>query len=484
MRLYTVVRHLMRIVAHLYFVDIQSTGLEKVPRKGPLIIAANHPGSLLDAILLSTLVQRRISYLAKSELFRYPVVAAIFRGLGVIPVYRAGQPGDSSGNVDTFQCAYQVLENGGCLGIFPEGRNSPRRQIAEIRTGVARIALEAEARNGYRLGLRLVPVGVNFESRELFLTSVFLCFDQPLAITDYAAKHLENPDRAVKDLTGDVQQALRRQALHIEDMRVSQLVGDLSRMVRWDGEMGPATHSGEKAVASGQWRKALQRTWSRLQQWFRPEEAGVRKDLHTVLRGQQHMGDLLAWAAEEEPGVIDDLSAAVERYKSHLAQYRLREDLGDSFDRPVQERLMRLRMTLYAVLMAPFALVGFVHNLPPYLATLFSSRLFREEAIRGFAAFALGIGFFSLAYFFYAAVFWHFLLQSPLLLIAYLVALLWTGFACLRYRRRIMRYRDKILVRTLFSTHRHLSRGLRREREEILSRLRDLQERYHSSAAG
>ena len=484
MRLYTVVRHLMRIVAHLYFVDIQSTDLENVPREGPLIIAANHPGSLLDAILLSTLVPRRISYLAKSELFRYPVVAAIFRGLGVIPVYRTRQAGHGSRNVDAFQRAYQVLENGGCLGIFPEGRNSPRRQIAEIRTGVARIALKAEARNGYRLGLRLVPVGVNFESRELFLTSVFLCFDQPLAISDYAARHLEKPVRAVRSLTADLQQALRRQALHIEDMRVSQLVGDLSRMVRRDGEFGPAPHSGKNAAASSAWRKALQRIWSRLQQWFRPEEAGVRKDLHTVLRGQQHMGSLLTRAAEEEPGVIDELSAAVERYKSHLAQYRLREDLGHSFDRPVQERLIRLRMTLYSVLMVPFALAGFIHNLPPYLATLFSSRLFREEAIRGFAAFALGIAFFSLAYFLYAAIFWHFVLQSPILIVVYLVALLWTGFACLRYRRRIMRYRDKILVRTLFSTHRHLSRGLRRERENILSRLRDLQARYESSVSG
>ena len=63
-------------------------------------------------------------------------------------------------------------------------------------------------------------------------------------------------------------------------------------------------------------------------------------------------------------------------------------------------------------------------------------------------------------------------------------ALVWTGFACLRHRRRIMRYRDKILVRTLFTSHRHLSRSLRREREGILSQLRDLQERYGSPAAG
>jgi 1-acyl-sn-glycerol-3-phosphate acyltransferase len=481
MRLYTLVRSLMRLVAHLYFVDIQSMGLEQVPRKGPLLIAANHPGSLLDAILLSMLVPRRINYLAKSDLFRFPLVAAIFRSLGVIPVYRVGQAGGERRNEDAFQRAYEVLEDGGCVGIFPEGRNSPRRQIAEIRTGGARIALEAEARNGYRLGLRLVPVGVNFESRELFLSSVFLCFDEPLAMSDYSFSHLNNPDQAVRALTAEVQQALRRQALHIEDMRLSQLVGDLSRIVRRDGEIGAGVAPRSQSRPAS---RALQRAWTRLLQWFRPVESGSRKDLHTVLRGQQHMGNVLSRAAEEEPGIVEELSDAVERYKSHLAQYRLREDLGHSFDRPVQERLIRLRMTLYAVFMAPFALVGFVHNLPPYLATLFGSRLFRDEAIRGFAAFALGIALFSLTYFLYAAAFWYFFLQSPLWILVYLAALLWTGFACLRYRRRIMTYRDKILVRTLFFTHRHLSRGLRREREAILTRLRDLQERYDSPGVG
>ncbi|MEF8943660.1 MAG: 1-acyl-sn-glycerol-3-phosphate acyltransferase [Desulfohalobiaceae bacterium] len=484
MRLYTVVRHLMRIVAHLYFVDIQSTGLENVPRKGPLIIAANHPGSVLDGILLSTLVPRRISYLAKSEFFRFPLVASLFRGLGAIPVYRAAQAEQASGNVDAFQRVYEVLEKGGCVGIFPEGRNSPRRQIAEIRTGVARMALQAEARNEFELGLRILPVGLTFESRELFLTSVFLCLDRPLSMSEYAASYQASPDRAIRALTDEVQQSLRRQALHTEDMRLGQLARDLSRIVRRDGEMGPPPTAPEEGRDAGLGRKILDRARKWLQQWFRPEEAGVRKDLHTALRGEQHTGRLLAEAAREEPEVVEDLSEAVERYKSHMEQVRLREDLGHSFDRPVQERLIRLRMTLYAVLMAPLALIGFVHNLPPYLATLFTSRLFREEAIRGFATFALGIFFFGLAYSLYAVLLCYFVLKSPLVILCYLVALVWTGFACLRYRRRIMRYRDKILVRTLFSTHRHLSRSLRREREAILSRLRDLQERYDSPAAG
>ncbi len=480
MKLYTVARRLMRIVAHLYFVEIQLSGLENVPRRGPLLIAANHPGSLLDAVLLSTMVPRQINYLAKSDFFRFPVVASVFRGLGIIPIYRAGQaPGHAERNVEAFERVYEVLENEGCIGIFPEGRNSPQRQIAAIRTGVARMALGAEARNDYRLGVSIVPVGVNFESRELLLSSVFLSFDEPISISRYAEEHRSHPGEAVRALTDDVQQSLRRQALHIEDLRLSQLVSDLSQIAEQSPDIALSSRISRRSSSSAAKRR-LHKYWSRLLEWFRPE-AKTRKDLETALRGRQHISQLLERAVKEEPEAIDELSAAAERYKSHLAQLRLKEDLEHSFDKPVQERLIRLRMTLYALFMAPLALVGFVHNIVPYLLTLFLSRLFKEEAIRGFASFAIGIAAFSLTYLAYGVWFWQEVARSLPLCLLYLAALLWTGFACLRYRRKITRYRDRILVRTFFQTPDHLTQGLRQERQAIISRLQDLQQRYGSS---
>ncbi|MFP4214204.1 MAG: 1-acyl-sn-glycerol-3-phosphate acyltransferase [Desulfohalobiaceae bacterium] len=476
MQLYSILRNIMRIAAHLYFVDIQSTGKEHVPGKGPLILAANHPGSILDAVLLSAQVPRRISYLAKSELFRYPFLSTLFNRLGVIPIYRPSQMVDhSQRNVQAFQKVYQVLLEQGCIGIFPEGRNSPHRQVAELRSGTARMALGAEAENNSQLGVGIVPVGLSFESRELLLSSVLLSFAPPIWVADYAGLYQQDPEQAVRALTRDLQQSLRQQALHVEDLRLGQLVADLSAILLPEPALQNSAPEAEQAEKRAD--QAARSHWQRLTSWFRPV-ARKKQDLHLALRTRQSTSQVLAQASARQPEAIEALRRDVERYKDHLAQARLREDLSQQCQHPVQERLIRLRMTLYALLMAPLALLGFVHNILPYLLTLGTARIFKEEAIRGFAYFALGIFFFSLCYLLYLGLFWQYVTSSLPWCFVYLAALPCTGFACLRYRRTIMRYRDQILVRTFFQSKEHVRSRLQQERQRIISSFQELRKQH------
>jgi 1-acyl-sn-glycerol-3-phosphate acyltransferase len=79
MTLYTVLVRILRVINHLYFVEVRSTGLARVPDTGPVLLAANHPSSILDSVLMSTALPRPIRYLARSGLFRIPLVAWFFR---------------------------------------------------------------------------------------------------------------------------------------------------------------------------------------------------------------------------------------------------------------------------------------------------------------------------------------------------------------------------------------------------------------------
>ncbi len=476
MILYSFAKHVLRIAAHLYFVDIQTSGLEKIPTRSPVIIAANHPGSLLDAVLLTTQISRKIHYLAKSDFFRFPIVASLFHRLGVIPVYRPGkEPKHTERNVEAFEKAYEILESNGCIGIFPEGRNSPRRQVAELRTGAARMAMGAEARNHYRLGACVVPISVGLEGRELFLTSVYMSCEEPIRAADYAGMHQENPDGAIKKLTSDLQLALRRQAVHVEDLKLSQMVDDLSEILGHEPvPAGQERTAADSPSAAARWLKGL---WDGFRQWFRPTPE-VHKDLASGFRTRQEINEALSRIAAQEPQAVEDLHVEMEKYKDHLSQTRLRQEIRHSFDKPVKERLIRLRMTLYAVFMAPFALFGFLHNFLPYILTLFIARLFREEPMRIFAYFGVGIVVFSLTYLLYAILFWYYIKASVPWCLLYLVLVLGTGFASLRYRRKIVNYRDKILVRTLFYSQDNLRRLLQRKRREIIARFQELRQRY------
>ncbi len=477
MRLYAGLIRFLSVVIHLYFVEVRASGRGRVPLRGPVIFAANHPGSVLDAILLSTQVPRPIRYLARSGLFRLPLIAALFRSLGAIPVYRPHESADASErNRVTFVRVFEHLEGGGCIGIFPEGRNSSWAQVGQLRKGVARMALGAEARNDFSLGLVIVPVGINHDRRDLLTSDALLRFGEPILVADFRARYEADPEDAVQTMTEAVQRALRRQALHIADRRLERMVNDLEATlsVELTGLLDP-----EEANDVEQGRQSFARrwVWKLLRLYHRSSHAAGRA-LEQRILSRNLISTVLSRALEQEPRSVLALRNQLERYKDHLAQTRVRAALQQRFDQPVRERWVRLRMTIFAVLMAPVALFGLVHNVAPYLVTKYLPRLFGDEAVRTFAYFGFGVLAFLSSY----ALFGFWLWQTSQLgapwILAYVAALPPSGFAALGYRRTIMAYREKVLVRTVIFDRSQLVELLRGERESLFERFQALSERY------
>ena len=118
-------------------------GEENIPDEGPAILASNHL-SFSDSIFLPLVVQRRVTFLAKSDYFtgrgiKGRLTAAFFKGVGQLPVDRSGgRAGEAA-----LRSGLRVLRRGEVLGIYPEGTRSPDGRLYRGRTGVARMALEA-----------------------------------------------------------------------------------------------------------------------------------------------------------------------------------------------------------------------------------------------------------------------------------------------------------------------------------------------------
>ena len=111
---------------------LRATGQENVPRTGPVILAANHI-SWLDPPLVGAWFPRRITYMAKKELFEIKWLGVLISSLGAFPVDREGSARAA------IKHYLEVLKAGGCVGIFPEGgRNVDGDK--EAQTGVAMLA--------------------------------------------------------------------------------------------------------------------------------------------------------------------------------------------------------------------------------------------------------------------------------------------------------------------------------------------------------
>jgi 1-acyl-sn-glycerol-3-phosphate acyltransferase len=118
-------------------------GEENIPEEGPAILASNHL-SFSDSIFLPLVVQRRVTFLAKSDYFtgrgiKGRMTAAFFKGVGQLPIDRSGgRAGEAA-----LRSGLKVLRRNEVLGIYPEGTRSPDGRLYRGRTGVARMALEA-----------------------------------------------------------------------------------------------------------------------------------------------------------------------------------------------------------------------------------------------------------------------------------------------------------------------------------------------------
>jgi len=118
-------------------------GRRNVPAQGAAILASNHL-SFADSIFLPLMIDRPVSFLAKSDYFtgrglKGWATRVFFKATGQLPIDRSGGRA-SEASLDT---GLQVLGRGDLLGIYPEGTRSPDGRLYRGRTGIARMALEA-----------------------------------------------------------------------------------------------------------------------------------------------------------------------------------------------------------------------------------------------------------------------------------------------------------------------------------------------------
>ena len=118
-------------------------GRSNIPAEGAAILASNHL-SFVDSIFLPLMIDRPVSFLAKSDYFTGRGIKGwatrlFMKGTGQLPIDRSGGKASEA----SLNTGLQVLGRGDLLGIYPEGTRSPDGKLYRGRTGIARMALEA-----------------------------------------------------------------------------------------------------------------------------------------------------------------------------------------------------------------------------------------------------------------------------------------------------------------------------------------------------
>lgn len=170
--IYSALRWITGIALHWFYRDIRVTGRSRVPFSAPMLVAVNHQNALVDSLIVGWILPRRITMTAKATLLKNPITALLFGILGVVPLRRmsdevrnsTGLRLDRSRNRGAFREILSLLEQRGAVLIFPEGKSHNEAGLEPLKTGLARLALQARDERSIQ-GVTILPIGLVFENK-------------------------------------------------------------------------------------------------------------------------------------------------------------------------------------------------------------------------------------------------------------------------------------------------------------------------------
>jgi 1-acyl-sn-glycerol-3-phosphate acyltransferase len=337
------VSFIARVITRGLYRSVEVIGFDELPR-GPRLIVANHFNGFVDPVVLAGALGRLPRFIAKATLWKTPGVPLLMRLVGVLPVHRtADGGGDNSGTFDT---VVRELHQGMTVAIFPEGTTHDNQHLSPVRTGAARLALDAA--HDRVPGMHVVPVGVTFEDKVALRSRVVIRAGRPIdpagsGYLDAAGEPLGSDDHdAVRRLTDEIRSGLAATAPDFDtllDAVEMRRAADVA--LRTDGVAPMA----EVSLA-------------------RREQLAKQLD---------HLPD-----DRREP-----IARAAAEYELLLGAVRI----TDRYLMPrvrVEDLVKRLVITaVYVGILAPFALVGIVVNLIPTLLVILAGLAAKAPVSKG-----------------------------------------------------------------------------------------------------
>ena len=318
---------LARLLVRVFFRSIEIQDGENLPGSCPVVLVANHTNGLVDGLLLMATLGRYPRFLGKSTLFKIPPLWPFLKLAGVIPVYRTMDAEAGDHNVSAFATSHALLRAGGMVAVFPEGISHDELALQPLKTGAARIALEA-ARDGGAGDVATVAVGLVYDAKARFRSRALVRVGAPEGVDAWVEDYRRDERGTVRALT-------------------EQLAGQIARV-------SPSFSS---------WTQANQFSWI-AEVFVRAPGRNVAAEVR--LAEKVEVAARLAQKEEASPRSLRQLRLDFATYERDLNLLGVNDAqlVADSNRRRV--RLSVLWSALKVLLALPFAAVGALVHLIPF----------------------------------------------------------------------------------------------------------------------
>ena len=335
--MYRALRGVVRALVAVFFRRVWVEGREHLPEGRGGLLVAWHPNGIVDPALMVAAFPGQVVFGARHGLLKWPVLGALMRGLGTVPIYRAQDGGDPdarrAANAQSLGALADRVASGSYAALFPEGVSHDDPHLSEVKTGAARLYFEARAqveRDGAAAPPVIVPVGLHYDRKDAWRSDVVVAFHEPI---DTRAL-----DGDVDALTDRIEDALVEAVRPTEDWETHRLMHRAYALMRAEDDVRDGRRPGP--ISFRDRARGFRMVW---------EGYHARRDTH--------------------PDEVEALRRDTADYDRLLRTAGLDDadlDRGPRLASPLLGVLFVVQAVLVVLFLPPILILGFAVNVPPY----------------------------------------------------------------------------------------------------------------------
>ncbi len=447
--LYGILKRIIKVALQVFFSSKKIQGKEHIPTLDvPLLVVSNHPNTFMDPILIAHFLKQRLYFLANASVFNSAFNRWFLKQLHMIPIQRKEDTNKVKySNEEIFRKCFEHLSDKGCILIFPEGTSIHGRRLQQIKSGAARIAFGAESENNFALGLKILPIGLNYSKPESFRSEIFIQIGKPIQVNQFKKEYEENAEQSIKSLTDTIEQVLSELTIVTDNQEEDLLAQNIEKIYK--SQLSEGITLSEK-----------------------PKEQDFLMSKGIV--------DAINHFEMHEPERVKNFEPKIRRYLQNLQRLKLNDAW---FGKSKQRKNIfwdSFQDALLLILGFPIYLYGLINSYIPYIIpSLLAVRMTKYDEYIAPIMMVIGIftfGFFyplqiALVYYFTDNLWWA---------VLYAASLPSSAFFALYYAHELFSARDKWQLFALFYKRNHLVAGLIEERKALIQDLEKAKNDYLS----
>lgn len=422
----------------VFYRSIVIQNQEKIPLNAHLIFTGNHQNALMDALVFLFGAKSRMVFMARSDIFSNPKIAAILYYMRMLPIFRLRDGySELKKNDKMFIKTMDVIKRKIGLVIMAEGNHGEHHRLRPLKKGFARIAFQTEEANNFELNMQVVPVGIDYSNYQNFRTELLINFGKPIPVSDYYEAYKENPAIAINQIKEKLAESLISLMVHIKSEKHYDLYNELREIYKYE----------------------------MLEKMCLPSIQQPYK-----LQADQELIRRLEHFEEEHPEEMDAYQELVLRYRDTIQKqglnYAIVRNEADSFIHLIGKGFL-------FILASPIFLIGWILNYIPFGTSIYIGLKMKDPQFKSSIKFAVSMFLWPLFHLLETILVW-FLFKDWILVLSFFVAMPLLGILARSYWVSFKEFLISLRWMRLKKNKTEIYRSIQNDQQEILNKTANL----------